>query len=218
MQTRPTTPAAPSARITELLTVEDDLARRFWGLYDVAFGPLRTGSPCRQALTEEEFHEEMQDERIVKLTLWDWEGDEAVAMALLATDLAAVPWISPEYFEARFPEEYARGAIYYLGAIVTAPHWRRAGNAQILGDEMVRYVAERDGVFAFDCASLNHPHMYRFGQHSCEGVIEYRPEELDTQHYYSITALSRPRTRTRRFSRSGEVNGNGRPAGEVAID
>ena len=67
-------------------------------------------------------------------------------------------------------------------------------------------------VFAFDCASLNHPYMYQFGQHSCEGVIEYKPEELDTQHYYSITALSRPSTR--RFSRNGHMNGNGKPAAE----
>lgn len=202
----------PSMRTTELLTVDEDLARRFWSLYDVAFGALRTASPCRQALSEDEFHEEMQDERIVKLTVWD--EDEAVAMALLATDLAAIPWISPDYFETRFPEQYARGAIYYLGAILTAPHRREAGNAQILGDEMVRYVAERDGVFAFDCASLNHPYMYQFGQHSCEGVIEYRPEELDTQHYYSITALSRPRSRTGRFARDGSVTGNGKPASD----
>lgn len=204
----PTT--SSSTRTTGLLTVEEGIARRFWSLYDVAFGPLRTASPCRQALTEQEFHEEMQDERIVKLVVWD--GDEAVAMALLATDLAAIPWISPDYFAARFPDQYARGAIYYLGAILTAPHRREAGNAQILGNEMVRYVAERDGVFAFDCASLNHPYMYQFGQHSCEGVIEYKPEELDTQHYYSITALSRPSTR--RFSRNGHVSGNGKPAAE----
>jgi hypothetical protein len=202
-------------RTTELLTVDRDLAARFWSLYDVAFGALRTASPCRQALTEAEFHEEMVDERIVKLTVWD--GEEAVAMALLATDLSAIPWISPDYFETRFPEQYARGAIYYLGAILTAPHRREAGNAQILGDEMVRYVAERDGVFAFDCASLNHPYMYQFGQHSCEGVIEYKPEELDTQHYYSITALSRPRTRTGRFSRGAKGARNGRPVGEGSV-
>jgi hypothetical protein len=207
MQTTPS-----SLHTTDLVTVDEDVARRFWSLYDVAFGPLRTASPCRQALTEEEFHEEMRDERIVKLLVWD--GDEAVAMALLATDLAAIPWISPDYFEARFPEQYGRGAIYYLGAILTAPHRREVGNAQILGDAMVRYVAERDGVFAFDCASLNHPFMYQFGQHSCEGVIEYKPEELDTQHYYSITALSRPHTRTGRFSRGTQANGNGMPAAE----
>jgi hypothetical protein len=202
----------PSIRTTELLTVDEDLARRFWSLYDVAFGPLRTASPCRQALTEEEFHEEMQDERIVKLTVWD--DDEAVAMALLATDLAAIPWISPDFFETRFPEQYARGAIYYLGAILTAPHRREAGNAQILGDAMVRFVAEREGVFAFDCASFNHPHMYEFAQHSSDGVAGYKAEELDTQHYYSLTALSRPYGRTGRFSRNGHVNRKSEPAGE----
>ena len=194
---------------TELLRVDEDIAVRFWSLYDAAFAPLRTASPCRQALTEAEFLEEMEDERITKLVVWD--GDEAVAMALLATDLAAIPWISQDYFAARYPEQYARRAIFYLGAILTAPHRREAGNAQLLGDAMVRYVAERDGVFAFDCASLNHPYMYDFGRHSCEGVIDYLPEELDTQHYYAISALSRPRRRTGRFSR--EPAGAAEPVG-----
>ena len=170
-------------QVTVLRTVDDSIARRYWTLYDEAFAPMRTASPCRQFLTEEEFHEEMVDHRILKFLLWD--GDDVVGMSLVAEDLSAVPWVSPEYFAVRFPEEYALGHVYYFGALLTAPHAQRNGNASRLLVALSEFVAESDGIAAFDCASVNVPALPDLIAAMANKVTDLTPHAIDSQHYYA---------------------------------
>ena len=189
-------------RITQLRTVGSDMARRYWALYDEAFAGMRTASPCRQYLTEEEFHAEMTDERIIKFVLWD--EDDPVGMLLVASDLRALPWISPEYFAERYPDHYASGRIYYAGALLTAPHERRLGNANELMLEFARFIGERRAVMAFDCASINAEFLPAAICQASDQVGTYRMGELDTQHYFAFEALSVHRP-GRRFVRDGSA-------------
>jgi hypothetical protein len=181
-----------------LLTVDGDVTSRYWKLYDEAFACMRAVAPCRQYLTEDEFREEMEDERIIKFVLW--EGDDPVAMMLVARDLRAIPWISPDYFAARYPEHYADGRIYYAGALLTAPHERRLGNANRLLVEVATFIAERRAVMAYDCAGVNDEFLPALIRQVADQVGEYREDKLDMQHYYAIEAFSLHR-RGRRFVR-----------------
>jgi hypothetical protein len=185
-------------RTTQLLTVNGHVARRYWELYEEAFSGLRTMSPCRQFLTEAEFHEEMADERIIKFVLWD--GEDPVALMLVARDLAAVPWISPDYFATRYPEHYASGRIYYVGALLTAPHERRAGNANRLMLELARFIGERKAIMAYDCGGLNAEFLPAIIRQVAGETGEYREDKLDAQHYYAVEGL-RLHSRRRRFVR-----------------
>jgi hypothetical protein len=176
-------------KVERLRTVPGDIGRTYWSLYEEAFAPSKTLSPCRQYLTEEEFLAELADERIIKFVLWD--GAEPLAMALIATDLAAVPWISPPYFERRFPEEFARGALWYFGALLSAPHVRRMGNAELLLDHIVNFVVSSEAVACFDCASFNAhllPQLVKDATRKQANLDDADCLELDLQTYYAFTA------------------------------
>jgi GNAT superfamily N-acetyltransferase len=171
--------------VTQEVAIGPDVAARYWRLYDEAFAPLRLVSPHRQNLFEDEFHEEMNDERIIKFVLWD--GDEAVGMALVATDVSAVPWVSAEYFAHRYPAHFADGRIYYFGALLMAPEHQRDGSLQRLTAELVNFVLSNDGMVAFDCAGMNQRVVPRFTRAALEQqAAKLEGEELDAQHYHAF--------------------------------
>jgi GNAT superfamily N-acetyltransferase len=140
--------------VQALSTVSEELARRFLAIYRDAFAPLDELAPARQSLTDEEFLDEMADTSVVKFLASD-RGGVPCALAFMATDLSVVPWISLPYFQARFPEHYARGAIYYFGALLVRPELQGGAWARLLLEELVRRVASDHAVAAFDCCEHN---------------------------------------------------------------
>lgn len=110
-------------QITIETTIDLQHAEVFYELYLKAFGPLRTRAAARQVLHREEFFYEMADERVWKYVAWR-DPDTPIALATMTKFLETVPWISPEYFKARYPEHAARDAIYYLGFTLVDPKSR----------------------------------------------------------------------------------------------
>jgi hypothetical protein len=102
------------ARVSVEKEVDYATAKRYYKLYVATFGALDTEAAGRQLLSEDEFREEMLDPRVHKYIAWDAD-DQAIGMSTLATDVATMPWVSPTYFAHRYPEQHARGAIFYLG-------------------------------------------------------------------------------------------------------
>jgi len=149
-----TRPPIPLGRVERLEVVPSDLIEEFLGVYRAAFKPLETLAPARQSFDDDEFREEMVDARVLKFVAYDKDGD-ACAMAFMATDLNAVPWISVPYFAKRFPDHYARGAIFYVGALLVRAEKQGGPWAKEIVDDMVRFVAERRGVATFDCCGFN---------------------------------------------------------------
>ena len=162
-----------------------ELAQDFLGAYREAFSPLERRSPARQALTDEEFLAAMADESVLKFVGWD-RRDLPCAMAIMATDLSVVPWISLPYFAARFPHHYRRAAIYYFHAAFVRPESQGGPWARLLFEELAAMLAQEQAVAAFDCSShtvetIKLPDMFARVS-SRVGVLE--PLELDRQHYY----------------------------------
>jgi GNAT superfamily N-acetyltransferase len=158
----------------------------FLGLYRNAFDPLAPLSPARQALSEEEFLAAMEDESVIKFVGWD-RDEQPHAMAIVATDLRTVPWISVPYFEARFPDHHRRGAIFYFHALLVRSESQGGPWARLLLEELIRIAARYRAVAAFD--SCTHtvevarlPEMIvRLAKRLC--ILD--PIELDRQHYYA---------------------------------
>lgn len=181
-------PPAPEAGhvVTRLTAIDDAVTEEFRAVYRKAFAPLETLAAARQALTDDEFRAEMTDPRVVKFVAADPSG-EVCALAFMATDLNLVPWVSVPYFAKKFPDHYARGAIFYVGALLVRAERQGGPWVKVIVDDMVRYVAEHRGVAAFDCCGFNTdvvklPETLARATHR---LAYAETVELDAQRYYA---------------------------------
>jgi hypothetical protein len=180
-------PRPRSARqsVTVLDALDEPTARLFWELYLAAFGPLRTRAAARQVLNEDEFFAEMVDPRVWKYVVYDVTG-QPVGLTTLTKHLETVPWISPEYYEARYPQHFARQAVFYLGFTLVAKGARHLSSfATMLEAVAQRVIADR-GVCGYDICAFNNEAM-RFDE-NIEAMLNRAAnipiERLDSQTYY----------------------------------
>jgi ribosomal protein S18 acetylase RimI-like enzyme len=177
----------PRGRVDLVGEVPANVAEEFRLIYRAAFEPLMTKAPARQWLTDEEFMHDMQDPSVLKFVARTHDDDEIVALGLMSTDLSTVPWISEPYFAARFPEHHARGAIYYFGAMLVRPERQGGPWAKYLMDHFFHYLAERQGIGAFDCCGFNTDKVAlpdlvgRVGHR----IVQLDLQTLDRQTYYA---------------------------------
>lgn len=187
---RPTLVAvAPDDLVTLETVVDPEQAERFLRLYLRAFGPLRSRAVARQVLHREEFLAQMADLRVWKLVVRDRVG-RPVALSTLTRDLTTVPWISPEYFATRFPEQTARNAVYYWGFTLTSPQHRQdkgllLAMMRAVGD----LVAADHGVCGYDICAYNdaRPGFGAQIETIARRLTDVTFEVLDTQTYYCAT-------------------------------
>lgn len=182
----PVRPAAPPAPVERLLTIPDAMTEQFLAIYRAAFAPLETLAAARQSLTDDEFRDEMRDERVVKFVARDTSGD-AVALSFMATDLSIVPWVSIPYYAKRFPDHYARGAICYVGALLVRPDRQGGPWVKRVVDDVLTAIAERRGICAFDCCGFN---VETVGladtlARAAHRIAYAETMELDVQRYYA---------------------------------
>ncbi len=145
---------AGRAAVQAVTTVPEELAKDFLSIYRSAFLPLDRLAPARQSLTDDDFMREMRDERVLKFVCRDG-NDITVALGFMATDLAAVPWISAAYYESRFPDHYKRGAIYYFGSLLVRPGRQGGPWATVILSEMSKRIMDDHAIAAFDCCAYN---------------------------------------------------------------
>jgi hypothetical protein len=176
------------ADVTFETVVTGEVAERFWKLYLEAFEPLRTRAAARHVLHREEFDEELADPRVLKLLAHDERG-EAVGLTTLATDLAAVPWVSPEFFAARYPEHAARGAVWYVGFTLAHPGRRSTRTFMDMIDALVAHLAAHRVVCAYDVSRFNGDAL-RFADNlsrHLKRTQDVTVETVDRQTYYATT-------------------------------
>jgi hypothetical protein len=173
-------------RFTRETVVTDAPAEALYRLYRPAFEPLKVRSAARQVLTRSEFLEQMRDDRVDKYVAWENDTDP-IGMITLTRSLESVPWISPEYFAARYPDQWSRNAIYYLGIILAHP---RNHTARFL-DTIVRLslepLADERALIAYDMC--HYIASRRLAERVAAVVREYtgiEAEELDRQLYYGV--------------------------------
>ncbi|MGZ6801169.1 MAG: hypothetical protein ACXVGR_15315 [Mycobacteriaceae bacterium] len=176
----------PAASVTAETTVDDASAQMFYDLYLAAFAPMRARAAARNVLHRDEFFAEMVDPRVSKYVAWAAPG-QPVGLTTLTNDLHSVPWVSPEYFAAQYPEHTARNAVYYLGFTLVHPDARRGTTfTDMIGHVLARLVADRAVVGCDICAFNNTAHS--FDQNiitMLTASTEVTVEVLDTQTYYS---------------------------------
>lgn len=161
-------------------------AEPLWELYEDAFGPLRPKAAARQFLTREEFDEELVDNRITKYVAW--QDENPVGLATLTRELATIPWISPEFYQERYPEHAARNAVFYLGFVLVRPELKASRTFHRLMEVVTDLVAVESGVIGYDICHFNNATL-RFSQR-IESFVHRRQQasfdRVDTQEYYVL--------------------------------
>ena len=123
-----------------------------WQLYAELFAEINTLAAQRHLMTVEEFTGVYHDPRILKFYVHDDAGALA-GMSVLTQDLDAWPLISAPFFARRWPQHYARKAIWYVGFVAVAPH-RLHGFRELVG-RMYAHVASNNGIVAMDFCTHN---------------------------------------------------------------
>ena len=177
-----------SLRLTRQGVIAADDIETFYELYSLAFDHLKTLAFGRQVLTRAEFVSQMTDDRVWKYVAWTAE-DEPVGLTTLTRALETVPWISPDYFRAHYPEQWSRNAVYYLGFTLAHPRLRHQRFLESLLRAALDELAEARAVVAFDVCAYDE-RVLRFSSR-IEGFLTEHPvadfATVDTQNYSRIT-------------------------------
>lgn len=144
---------AALVRVDVSRVVDTQLAGKLLDLYHAAFEPLEVASPARQSFTDEEFLAQLASEKVVKIVARD--GGEPCGLVLIATDLHEVPWISPRYFEAKFPDYYERGLLYYVTVIFVDEKRRGTWCARELMRAVASHALQARAYLVFDFCGAN---------------------------------------------------------------
>jgi hypothetical protein len=156
-------------------------------LYLRAFAPLRVRAAARQVLTREEFFGQLEDHRVDKYVAWEDSG-EPIGIITLTRHLQSVPWISPEYFAARYPEQWARNAVYYLGFACACSSAQTPPFLEMAVRMAIEPLAMERAVIAYDLCAYNDS-VLGFSERIAEVFRHnspYLPEQLDSQIYYGV--------------------------------
>ena len=107
-----------------------------------------------------------------------------------------MPWVSPEYYAAQFPEQAARGALYYLGFTLVHPRARRGTVFTDMMEPVLSRLVEERAVACSDvCAFNNAAHGFEGNVISLLGsATGATVEVLDSQTYY-CAQFTQPRGR-----------------------
>jgi hypothetical protein len=174
--------------------VEGLEAETCWSFYDRAFEALRVRAAQRHALNRGEFDAQMADRRVIKHIVFDAQNPtKPVGMTTLTNDLSAVPLISPEFYQARWPEFYAAQQIWYVGFLAVDPDYHGTGVlAQMIGS-MCALIPLQGGVIAADICQFNQDAMSlpdAFAR--LAGTFTRQPEKqrLDTQVFWGYEFAS----------------------------
>lgn len=167
--------------------VDEATAAHFWSLYRASFEPLRTRAAARHIFSREEFYESLHDPAVLKYIGRDQDG-VVQGLGTMSTDLSALPWISPDYFAARFPDQYASQKIYYVGIVLVHPEHQGGELFPLTMRTMLGRAQQEGAIGAFDVCRFNDEvvGLPRKLQAAVDGVAG-RVQVLDVQTYYSVT-------------------------------
>jgi hypothetical protein len=134
--------------------MQDDLMQSAWDLYYNAFHELNALAVQRHLMYRSEFDAVMLDPKVDKYLFLDDDG-VLCGMSTYTNCLDAVPLISPQFFQRRWPQHYADGRIWYVGFVAVNTAGRAANAFVHLVTAMQLVAAEHSGVVCLDMCRYN---------------------------------------------------------------
>ena len=171
--------------VATMQVVTDDLREQAWKLYLDAFQPLRHIAIQRHLMYGDEFDAVMADTRVKKYLAFDSLGN-LQGLSTLTNQMRAMPLVSPEYFEQRWPERSAAGSVFYIGFVGVHPSAHGTGIFVELVRELTAVVAQCDGIAVLDVCRHN-DQMLQLPRAISRLVSSWAPHveilDLDAQTY-----------------------------------
>jgi hypothetical protein len=165
-----------------------------WAMYTEAFEPMRRLAAQRHVMFRDEYVDLVEDRRVTKIVATDGAG--VAGLAVVTSDLKAVPLIEPEYFEHLEPEFYARGHVWYTVFVCTRqgwPHPPRDTFARLI-DKVAEPIRPVRGVCYMDYAQVRVDGGLPWHANNLlrEGHAEAVFDRVDAQTYYGYYPGGRP--------------------------
>ncbi|NMO57702.1 hypothetical protein HH310_41890 [Actinoplanes sp. TBRC 11911] len=123
-----------------------------WDLYSTLFADINVMAAQRHLMTADEFAAVYYDQRVLKFYVHD-KNNALAGMSVLTQNLGAWPLISPPYFARRWPEHFARRAIWYVGFVGVAG--RHVHGFRELIRNMYAHVIPDSGIAVMDFCTYN---------------------------------------------------------------
>ncbi len=159
-----------------------ELGESAWRLYEQQFRELDGIALQRHLMTKPEFVSVARLSGVEKWLVFDRQ-DTLIGLATYSNNLGAMPLISPAYFARRWPDAYARQAIWYCGFVCVDSPDRAVFPALIRA--MYDQAADVKGVIALDyCAERGRLALMVDRLLAAHGGPGYHGYEADTQHYW----------------------------------
>ncbi|KAA0019478.1 hypothetical protein [Antrihabitans cavernicola] len=166
------------------VTIEEQISSEnielFYDLYEKAFGELRVKAAGRQVLHPAEFREEMLDARVMKYVSWSLEN-QPLSLTTLTNSLETVPWISPEYFNAKYPGR----ALYYLGFTLVRPDIRMQYVFRDIATRIANRMRNENAVLCLDMCGHHTSHGFDHTLRSIGVATGTTLDALDTQTFFA---------------------------------
>jgi len=172
-------------RVDRRFVIPREEAERLYPHYEATFDPLREGAAARHVLNLSEFVEEMENSRVDKLVATAEADGSFLGLSTLARDLEAVPWISPDYYAARYPEYAARDAIWYLGFTMTLPGAQQGGVFATMLTAVVEAALAERAIVGWDMCAANVVAGFNEAVKTQLAGAGVPVTEVDAQTYYS---------------------------------
>jgi hypothetical protein len=158
MDSQPVDPGGDDRGLVMNIKVVDELHESLieeaWALYHEAFEELNAQAVQRHLMYRGEFDEVMRDRRVQKYLYFDDRGALG-GLATYTNRLEAVPLISPQYFQRRWPRRYAERRIWYIGFIAVNPRGRALHALTEMVEGMRAVAAARNGIVGLDICRFN---------------------------------------------------------------
>lgn len=163
------------------------LAWDLYGLYTEAFAEINRLAAQRHLMAPDEYMQVQYDPRITKYVAYADDGTP-IGQSCITDDLTAWPLVSPEYFEARWPDLYRTRRIFYVGYVGAHAGVQRHGVFGALLADMAPQVIDVGGVAVMDaCAhNLARPHVARGAARVLSLLSDHlRYGEIDRQSFWA---------------------------------
>ncbi len=131
--------------------VNGPLFHQAYDLYVQAFRLLRKLAVQNHEMSFNEFSDVMHSMSIEKHLAYV--DGELAGISVVTKHLYTWPLISPEYFETKYPEHFAKQQIWYVGFVCVADKYQKTGTFQAMLESMTEH--RKQGLFFMDFCKSN---------------------------------------------------------------
>ena len=130
-----------------------DSARPVVGLYEAAYEPMAEAAVTRELLLRTEFDEVLRDSTFRIWLLW--EGEDPVAMCVIATDITRSRYLSTPTSRRTIPTHVRNGTVHYIYWLVVHPVTRPVARSSGSPRNASAVEAEDGALLVFDTPETN---------------------------------------------------------------